>query len=172
MRAARANAPVRDDEVSPLPGAEVAAPSVPAAASRDRGRAHLLKAWLPVPLLLLLLDVTFPLWFWHVPKLTPISADYGYQFLVDAHELSAPPPAPGTVHILSVGSSIAGSFDAAQVRGLLSRALPDVPLDVHRLLLPGIKPSDLRLFFATDGATIRPDVAEPDHGIRRSGQAP
>jgi hypothetical protein len=42
---------------------------------------------------------------------------------------------------------------------LLAATLPTTPVAVDRLLLPGIKPSDLRLFFATEGASLRPDVA-------------
>lgn len=137
----------------------VAAASVAVEPSRGTTWASVLRVWLPVVLVLLLLDVTFPLWFWRVPKLTPATADYGYQFLLDAHRLTTSPRAPGERQVLALGSSIASSFDPSQVRTLLQRALPDQPLSVDRLLLPGIKPSDLRLFLATDGAALRPDVA-------------
>jgi len=129
---------------------EQATPGVRAA------RTTIYRAWLPALLALLLLDVTFHQWFWRIPKLTPASADYGYQFLTDARALAATPKVPGTPRVLAIGSSVAGAFDPAQVHGLLAAA--DTPADVHRLLLPGIKPSDLRLFFATDGAEVSPDV--------------
>lgn len=119
-------------------------------------RRRLLQTWLPALLALVLLDVSFNQWFWRIPKLTPASGDYGYQFLTDARQLSTMPKQPGTPRVLAIGSSIAGAFDAGQVQGLL--AAGDTPADVHRMLLPGIKPSDLRLFFATDGADVAPDV--------------
>ena len=159
MRAVRPDVELRTDELETGRARAATAARRPAAApTLSAARSKLLKVWLPVPLLLLLLDVTFPLWFWRVPKLTGATADYGYQFLVDAHDLATHVQAPDALRVLAVGSSIAGSFDPAQVQGLLRRAAPDVPVDVHRLLLPGIKPSDLRLFFATEGAGLRPDV--------------
>ncbi|MGH7789926.1 MAG: hypothetical protein ACRERC_23870, partial [Candidatus Binatia bacterium] len=124
-----------------------------------RARRALLLTWLPVPLLLLLLDVTFNLWFWHIPKLTGPSGDYGYELLLDSRALSAAPKGAGEVRVLALGSSIAGAFDAPQVEALL-RAEGGAPATrVDRLLLPGIKPSDLRLFLATEGAALQPDVA-------------
>jgi hypothetical protein len=149
MRAARV-----DDEVVADAGLTDGGASPANAAARSMLR----KVWLPIPLLLLLLDVTFPLWFWHIPKLSGPGADYGYQFLVDARQLAvAPPPAEAT-SVLATGSSVAGAFDPRQVEGLLQQGAGQ-GVAVHRLLLPGIKPSDLRLFFATDGAALRPDVA-------------
>jgi hypothetical protein len=159
MRAARADLESnRDDLVTARDRAAVAR-STPGASSAAAARRTLLRVWLPIPLLLLVLDLSFPLWFWHVPKLSGAAADYGYQFLVDAHQLRAAPPPAGTVRVLAIGSSVAGSFDAPQVEHLLRAAVPSASVDVHRLLLPGIKPSDLRLFFATEGAGLRPDVA-------------
>lgn len=141
----------RELEVGAVPAQAVAMP-----AERRAARAALLKAWLPALLALALLDVTFNSWFWRIPKLTPPSADYGYQFLTDARALAATPKAPAVPRVLAIGSSVAGAFDPAQVQGLLEAA--GARADVHRLLLPGIKPSDLRLFFATDGAMLDPDV--------------
>lgn len=131
-----------------------------AAGDRTRGaarraRAAMWRAWLPALLALVLLDVTFNAWFWRIPKLTRSSADYGYQFLIDARALAAPAP-NGAPRVLALGSSVAGAFDPHQVQTLL--AAGGSAADVHRLLLPGIKPSDLRLYFETDGAGLRPDV--------------
>lgn len=131
------------------------APATAATAVRS-ARTTMLLAWGTALLALLLLDVTFNQWFWRIPKLTPVSADYGYQFLVNARALATTPKAAGVPRVVAIGSSIAGAFDPEQVQGLLNAG--GTPADVHRLLLPGIKPSDLRLFFATDGATIDPDV--------------
>ncbi|MEO8601636.1 MAG: hypothetical protein ABI629_03565 [bacterium] len=129
----------------------------PQATAAVRGaRGAMFKAWLPALLALLLLDVTFNHWFWHIPKLTQASADYGYQFLTDARALSTTPKRADTPRVVAIGSSVAGSFDPGQVQGLL--AAGGSAADVHRLLLPGIKPSDLRLFFDTDGADVAPDV--------------
>lgn len=143
----------RDPEVVPLP-----TPIVAAGARAGVRWTNVLAVWLPVALILLLLDLTFPLWFWQIPKLTPRSADYGYQFLADAHRLMTRPRPVGTVQVLATGSSVAGSFDPVQVDGLLEAALPEIPVAVDRLLLPGIKPSDLRLFFATEGAALPVDI--------------
>ena len=55
-----------------------------AAETRPRGAdryATWWKVWLPIPLVLLLLDVTFNAWFWQIPKLTGSAADYSYQYL-------------------------------------------------------------------------------------------
>ena len=136
----------------------------PASAARDQAvplktraaRRAIVLTWVPALLALCLLDITFSQWFWRIPKLTPASADYGYQFLVDARALAATPKQPGTPRVLAVGSSVAGAFDPLQVESLLAAA--GTPADVHRLLLPGIKPSDLRLYFSTDGASVSPDV--------------
>jgi hypothetical protein len=159
MRAARADVEVADDELMTGCERDTRSPRAPATPSTADARSLLRKVWLPIPLLLLLLDVTFPLWFWRIPKLTGPGADYGYQFLVDARQLSTAPPPAGTRSVLAVGSSVAGAFDPEQVEGLLRGGAGAAPVEVHRLLLPGIKPSDLRLFFATDGADLRPDVA-------------
>lgn len=141
-----------------LPASDLEAAHAPAEVSdaARQARSALLRAWIPAVLVLVLLDVTFNSWFWRIPKLTPPSADYGYQFLLDARALAAP-PGPGTTRVLALGSSIAVAFDPAQVQTLL--AADGAAVDVRRLLLPGIKPSDLRLYFDTDGAALRPDVA-------------
>lgn len=158
MRAARVNVGVADDELTAGRSSDAPPPQAPARPADAVARSRLRKVWLPIPLLLLLLDVTFPLWFWRIPKLSGPSADYGYQFLIDVRQLSSA-PAADTPSVLAVGSSVAGAFDPGQVEGLLRSGQGAAPVDVHRLLLPGIKPSDLRLFFATDGAALRPDVA-------------
>jgi hypothetical protein len=119
--------------------------------------ALLRRVWIPIPIILILLDVTFGWYFWSIPKLTPRSADYGYQFVSDVHRLRQ--PAPGrAVRVVAVGSSVSGSFDPSQVERLLAGRL-SVPVEVERLLLPGIKPSDVRLFFAAERAAMRADVA-------------
>jgi hypothetical protein len=141
------------DALATLPAAASREQAVPAARAARRA---IVMAWVPALLALVLLDVTFSQWFWRIPKLTPTSADYGYQFLVDARALAATPKQPGTPRVLAVGSSVAGAFDPRQVESLL--AATGTRADVHRLLLPGIKPSDLRLYFSTDGAGVSPDV--------------
>jgi len=117
------------------------------------------RAWrIPFPVaLVILLDLTFNLYFWRLPKLTPRSADYGYQFLVDVQELSRP-IAAARVRVLAFGSSVAGSFDPEQVESLLRATHPDRDLDVHRLLVPGIKPSDYLLFFRAQGEALAADI--------------
>lgn len=127
----------------------------PRVAARS-GRAAMRWAWGAGLLALVLLDATFNLWFWRIPRLTPASADYGYQFLAEARAVATTPKAPGVPRVLAVGSATAAAFDPAQVRTLLEAG--GTPADVHRLLLPGIKPSDLRRYFATDGAGLDPDV--------------
>jgi hypothetical protein len=109
-------------------------------------------------LLVVLLDATFNLYFWRIPKLTPRGVDYGYQFLVDVHALSRPEPS-GTVRVVAFGSSVAKSFDPGQVQELLTAAAPAAHVRVYRLLLPGIKPSDYELFFAAMLPRLHPDVA-------------
>ncbi|MBI1814307.1 MAG: hypothetical protein HYR72_04975 [Deltaproteobacteria bacterium] len=147
---------------APLPeavrvGHGALADAIPLPVARRTTAASAWRIWLPIPLLFLLLDVTFNLYFWRIPKLTGKSADYGYQFLVDLHRLHQPPP-PATARVLAVGSSVSGSFDQFQIQRLLATQHPELPADVHRLLLPGIKPSDYRLFFDTELDEIRPDV--------------
>jgi hypothetical protein len=147
---------------APLPEAVSVAPSasadaIPLPVARRTTAATAWRIWLPIPLLFLLLDVTFNLYFWRIPKLTGKSADYGYQFLVDLHRLHQPPP-PATARVLAAGSSVSGSFDQFQIQRLLATQHPEVPAEVHRLLLPGIKPSDYRLFFDAERDEIRPDV--------------
>lgn len=148
----RASTSAGDHEVGvgALPAEAAAAPAARSA------RAVMLLAWGTALAALLLLDLTFNQWFWRIPKLTPPSADYGYQFLTNARALAATPKVAGVPRVLAIGSSVAGAFDPEQVRGLLSA--DGTPANVQRLLLPGIKPSDLRLFFATDGAQLHPDV--------------
>ncbi|MDX2166739.1 MAG: hypothetical protein SF182_06735 [Deltaproteobacteria bacterium] len=141
-----------------LPASDLDAAPAPAAVddAARRARSALLRAWIPAVAVLVLLDVTFNSWFWRIPKLTPRSADYGYQFLLDARAAAAP-PAPGTRQVLALGSSVAVAFDPDQVQSLLRAQ--GAAAEVHRLLLPGVKPSDLRLYFDTDGAALHPDVA-------------
>ena len=127
-------------------------------AETRRSPPSLWTVWAPLPLLILIvLDWTFPLYFWRIPKLTGRSADYGYQFLVDLHQMEHS-KAPGSTRVLASGSSVAGSFDPNQVQTLLAANLPDTPVDVHRLLKPSMKPSDYRLFFKADRGVLQPDV--------------
>jgi len=128
-----------------------------ACATAAQDASLLWKVWLSIPIFLLILELTFHLYFWQIPKLTGRSADYGYQFLLDVHRLQEPKP-PGTVRVVAFGSSVTGSFDPYQVEGLIAAHEPNVPLEVHRLLLPGIKPSDSRIFFAAQREAIQADV--------------
>ncbi len=106
-------------------------------------------------LLLVVLDATFNLYFWKIPKLTGRSTDYGYQFLLDArHQMRRKPP--GSIRVLGFGSSVAVSFDPDQVQGLLDARRER--LAVGRLLIPGIKPSDYRLFFDAERHALQPDI--------------
>ncbi len=63
------------------------------------------KVWLPIPIFFVLLDCTFNLFFWHIPKVTGAYADYGYQFLIGVHRLYEPKP-QGEVRVLAFGSSV------------------------------------------------------------------
>lgn len=122
-----------------------------------RRRRSLWGIWAPLPLLaLVLLDWTFPAYFWRIPKITGRAADYGYQFLYDVARMGPKPE--GAVRILACGSSVAGSFDPAQVQGLLEARFPGVPIDVRRLLKPSMKPSDYRLFLRSELAALQPDI--------------
>ncbi|HYD46820.1 MAG TPA: hypothetical protein VEB21_00645, partial [Terriglobales bacterium] len=102
------------------------------------------KIWLPVLLFFLVLDLSFDRFFWDIPKISRSSSDYGYQFAIDFHRLRQPPPA-GTLRVVALGSSVSGSFDAAQVAGLVRSARPQAPVEVHRLMLPGIHHADYQL---------------------------
>jgi hypothetical protein len=107
-------------------------------------------------LLLVMLDVTFNLYFWRIPKLTSPWSDFGYEFLRSVHLLEQSHPAGARV--IAFGSSVIGSFNPIQVQGLLNAADPSMKVEAHRLLLPGIKPSDSRLFFEAELNRLRPDV--------------
>ncbi len=115
------------------------------------------KVWLPIPLLLLALDVSFNLWFWHLPKLTGNSADYSYQYLYDLEHLK------GTKHddvvrVVAFGSSVSSAFDPFQVQSLLdAKHLPEA-VEVRRLTKPGTKPSDHHLVWQSELGEVRPDV--------------
>ncbi len=111
----------------------------------------------PLPVLLLaLLDLTFNFYFWRVPKLTSPWSDFGYEFLRTVHVLEQ--RAPVGPRVIAFGSSAIGSFNPIQIQGLLNTADPSMHAEVHRLLVPGIKPSDSRLFFDADLDRLRPDV--------------
>ena len=115
--------------------------------------------WTRVPLpvlLLVMLDLTFNLYFWRIPKLTSPWSDFGYEFLRGVHLLEQSRPA-GT-RVIAFGSSVIGSFNPIQVQGLLNAADPSMKVEARRLLLPGIKPSDSRLFFEAELDRLRPDV--------------
>jgi hypothetical protein len=120
-------------------------------------RASVWKIWLPIVIAFVLADVTFNHWFWKIPKLSG-EADWGYQFQIDLQRLSER-EATDAVRVLAFGSSVSGSFDAHQVQSLLETSQSMPPVQVHRLLKPGIKPADYRLLFEADGASLHPDVA-------------
>lgn len=128
------------------------------AATIARPGALFWKVWLPIPIFFVLLDCTFNLFFWHIPKVTGAYADYGYQFLMGVHRLYEPKP-QGSVRVLAFGSSVTRSFDPYQVESLLKARDAAEPVDVERILVPGMKPSDYRLFFQTELPKLRPDVA-------------
>jgi hypothetical protein len=152
MQAATTQRGAEISSVEPVPPPR---PSTPAQPRRPYASAW--KVWLPIPLLLLLLDCTFNLWFWKIPRISG-EADFGYQFLVDLQRLQAPAP-PGALRVLVFGSSVSGSFDHYQVQSLIEARNPASPVRVHRLLKPGIKPGDYRLLFEAMGDSLRPDVA-------------
>lgn len=132
-----------------------------AAQTRPPGAAHYAawwKVWLPIPLLLLLLDVSFGAWFWRLPKLTGTAADYSYQYLYDLAHLRGS-KRDGTVRVVAFGSSVSSAFDPFQVESLLQSRYPGVPIEVARLTKPGSKPSDHHLVWEVERDAIRPDVA-------------
>lgn len=111
----------------------------------------------PLPVLLLvLLDLTFNFYFWRIPKLTPPWSDFGYEFLRTVHVLEQ--HAPVGPRVIAFGSSSLGSFNPIQIQALLNTADPSRNVEVQRLVVPGIKPSDSRLFFDADLDRLRPDV--------------
>ncbi len=127
-----------------------------AAKARSARRPRLIA---PIPLLLLVLfDVGFNLYFWRIPKLTGRAADYGYQVLLDVHRLEQP-KLPGVARVLAFGSSVAGSLDEYQVESLLNATDHSATrVEMHRLLKPGMKPSDYRILFASELEAMHPDL--------------
>jgi hypothetical protein len=113
-------------------------------------------ALIPI-LLLVLLDAAFNLYFWRIPKLTSRAADYGYQFLLDVHRLEQTKP-PEAIRVVAFGSSVAGSLDGYQVERLVNASQHSTQVDVHRLMKPGMKPSDYRLVFEAEQQRMQPDV--------------
>jgi len=113
---------------------------------------------LPIPLLLLILDATFNLYFWRIPKLSGPGGDWGYQFLIDLHRAEEPKPS-GVQRVVAFGSSVSCSFDPWQVEGLLAASTTTPPTEVHRLMLPGVHPADYRLFWEDEAQRVQPDVA-------------
>lgn len=131
---------------------------MPVSPNLARRSSSVWKIWLPIPLVLLLLDATFNLYFWRLPKLSGPDGDWGYQFLIDVQRAAAPKP-QGTRRVVAFGSSVSVSFDPWQVSGLLAaHGSADVPVEVHRLMLPGVHPADYRLFWEGEAERIRPDV--------------
>ncbi len=133
-----------------------------AAATRPRGASRYTpwwKIWLPIPLIFLVLDLTFASYFWEIPKLTGTGDDYSYQFLYDLHDLQTHRP-PG-LRVVAFGSSVTSAFDPYQVDGLLSQALPEEEIEVRRILRPGSKPSDYHLLWESQLDPIEPDVMVP-----------
>ena len=131
-----------------------------AAATRPSGAdryATWWKVWLPIPILLLLLDVSFNAWFWHLPKLTGRDADYSYQYLYDIQHLEGT-KRDDVVRVVGFGSSVSSAFDPFQVQSLLeSKNLPE-KIEVRRLTKPGSKPSDHQLVWRSERDAIKPDV--------------
>ncbi len=116
------------------------------------------KVWLPIPLLLLVLDVSFNAWFWRLPKLTGSAADYSYQYLYDLANLRGTKQ-EDVPRIVAFGSSVSSAFDPYQVRGLLAARGIAGPVEVSRLTKPGSKPSDHRLVWHAELDAVQPDVA-------------
>lgn len=114
------------------------------------------KIWMPLVAAFVLLDLTFDLYFWRIPKLNKPNADYGYQFMLDAQPLWQLKAADSR-RVLALGSSVALSFDTRQVESLLA-VRPQGHFDVHRLLLPGIHPSDYLMFFRGKEMAQPPDA--------------
>ena len=115
--------------------------------------------WIPIPLLLITLDLGFNAVFWGVPKLSGTLDDYRYQFFLDQHALQSwRSKDTDEVRILAFGSSVAGAFDPYQIDGLLEDGMGVGRVDVRRLLHPGIKPSDFRTYWASQLESIDPDV--------------
>lgn len=117
--------------------------------------ANVWMVWASMAVALVVVDVTFNLWFWRVPKMT-VRGDWGYRFQIDLRRLHAPKPAD-TLRVVAFGSSVAGAFDPYQVQSLLDAVAPGV--EVHRLMKPGLKAADYRLLFEVDGAALQPDIA-------------
>ena len=153
---ARRDLGVDPDAVTPVPDTGPAVEPVAIGAPRARRSASFWKVWLPIPIVFVLLDVTFNLYFWKIPHLRG-DADYGYQFLLDEHRMAD--ASSGALRVLAFGSSVSASFDYHQVETLLGAAHPGVPIEVHRLMKPGIKPADYRLLFESEELRMRPDVA-------------
>jgi hypothetical protein len=116
------------------------------------------KVWLPIPILLLLLDVTFNAWFWRIPKLTGSAADYTYQYLYDLQNLRGTKE-PATTRVVVFGSSVSSAFDPWQVQSLLAAHGQGGKIEVRRLTKPGSKPSDHRLVWQAELDAIKPDIA-------------
>jgi hypothetical protein len=106
---------------------------------------------------LVLLDATFDLYFWKVPRLSD-SGDRSYDFLMTMHRLRQPKP-EGTARIVEFGSSVSNSLDVHQVETLLQTHWPSPPAEIHHLLKPAMKASDYRTFFRAERDRIHPDVA-------------
>ncbi len=154
---------VRESEVE-QPGGQpersAASAAAPVASAAESGRAALYadwwKIWLPIPLILLLLDVSFNSYFWRIPKLSGTADDYSYQFLYDLHHLQTTPPQG--VRVLAFGSSVTSAFDPYQIGSLLDVAYPEDTIEVRRILRPGSKPSDYHLLWQTELEDIDADV--------------
>lgn len=121
-----------------------------------RWRRALARLALPIAILFVV-DATFPLYFWRIPKLTGRAADYGYQYLVDLHRATQPKPAD-VERVVVFGSSVAGSFERHQVETLLNAGGRTPRVEIERLLKPGMKPSDYALVFGTELERMRPDA--------------
>ena len=116
------------------------------------------KVWLPIPLLLVLVDVTFNTWFWHLPKLTGMAADYSYQYFYDLQHLRGT-KRDDVVRVVAFGSSVSSAFDPFQVQSLLAAQGVQVPVELRRLTKPGTKPSDHQMVWKSEFDAVRPDIA-------------
>jgi hypothetical protein len=106
---------------------------------------------------LVLLDATFDLYFWKVPKVSN-SRDRNYDFLMTMHRLHQPKP-EGTARIVVFGSSVSNSLDVHQVETLLQTHWPSPPAEIHHLLKPAMKASDHRIVFRAERDRIHANVA-------------
>lgn len=147
----------RDDAIRESSISRPPEPQPAVTSSNGTGYVSFWKIWVPVAAIFVLLDATFNLYFWRIPKLSKANADYGYQFMVDALPVWQG-GTPGSERIVAIGSSVALSFDPRQVQSLLEAEHPGRKFDVHRLLLPGAHPTEYLLYFDDREMRQAPDA--------------